>query len=282
MASLSIVCAAYDEFAGLWATIQGIRADPASKGVQFIVVDNFGCKDTENLCKHWGVAKYILAKDRHGTAYPRDLAIRSADCEFAMCVDPHIVLAHGALARLRRFLDANPDCDDILQGPLLMDDGRQFATHFKPEWSAGMWGQWKADERGKDPDGDPFEIPMQGLGLFCVRRDSWPGFNPAFRGFGGEEGYIHMKYLARGSRTLCLPFLRWYHRFHTANKPPRYKNDLIDRAFNYLVGFAELGVDDGECYRHFLSIGLEDYVLQRLREQARKVIEAQQKSSSEI
>jgi hypothetical protein len=54
---------------------------------------------------------------------------------------------------------------------------------------------------------------MQGLGVFSCRKAAWLGFNPAFRGFGGEEGYIHEKFRQAGARTLCLPFLRWGHRF---------------------------------------------------------------------
>jgi hypothetical protein len=76
-----------------------------------------------------------------------------------------------------------------------------------------MWGIWATDPRGKDPEGDPFEIPMQGLGVFSCRKGAWPGFNPMFRGFGGEEGYIHEKFRQAGGRCLCLPWLRWTHRF---------------------------------------------------------------------
>ena len=39
----------------------------------------------------------------------------------------------------------------------------------------------------------PFEMGMQGLGVFACRKAAWPGFNPRFSGFGGEEGYIHEK-----------------------------------------------------------------------------------------
>jgi hypothetical protein len=76
-----------------------------------------------------------------------------------------------------------------------------------------MWGIWATDRRGKDPEGDPFEIPMQGMGVFSCRKGAWPGFNPMFRGFGGEEGYIHEKFRQAGGRCLCLPWLRWTHRF---------------------------------------------------------------------
>ena len=68
-----------------------------------------------------------------------------------------------------------------------------------------MFGQWSTDERGADPDAPPFEITMQGLGLFACRRDAWPGFHPEFRGFGGEEYYIHEKFRRNGAKVLCLP-----------------------------------------------------------------------------
>ena len=42
---------------------------------------------------------------------------------------------------------------------------------------------------------------------------AWPGFPAAFRGFGGEEAYIHEKFRRAGGRRLCLPWLRWMHRF---------------------------------------------------------------------
>ena len=57
-----------------------------------------------------------------------------------------------------------------------------------------MYGTWDNSGLADDPDAPPFEIPMQGMGLFACRRAAWPGFNQAFRGFGGEEWYIHEKF----------------------------------------------------------------------------------------
>ncbi|MGL1784034.1 hypothetical protein ACSTG0_23510, partial [Vibrio parahaemolyticus] len=84
------------------------------------------------------------------------------------------------------------------------------------------------DPAGAEPDLPPFEIPMQGMGLFACRRDAWAGFNPDFRGFGGEEGYIHEKFRQRGGKVLCLPFLRWMHRFNRPLGLP-YPNVWADR-----------------------------------------------------
>ena len=76
-----------------------------------------------------------------------------------------------------------------------------------------MFGQWERDPRLDDPGREPFEIAMQGLGLFACRRSAWPGLNPRLRGFGGEEGYLHERFRRRGGRVLCHPRLGWAHRF---------------------------------------------------------------------
>jgi hypothetical protein len=111
----------------------------------------------------------------------------------------------------------------------------------------------------------PFEIPGQGLGVFGCRREAWPGFNPNFRGFGGEEMYIHGKFRARGDRALCLPWLRWWHRF---GRPEgmRYPNRIWDRVRNYVLGAQETGRPTDPIYDHFVSLdtfgeSLQDHLI---------------------
>lgn len=116
-----------------------------------------------------------------------------------------------------------------------------------------MYGAWEPDPRADDTDGEPFDIPMQGLGLFACRRDAWLGFNPKFRGFGGEEGYIHQKFRNAGQRTLCLPFLRWVHRFNRPLGVP-YPNRWDDRIRNYLIGFREVGLPTEPMIAHFREL----------------------------
>ncbi len=94
---------------------------------------------------------------------------------------------------------------------------------------------------------------MQGLGVFGCRRAVWPGFNPRFRGFGGEEGYIHEKFRQKGGRTLCLPFLRWMHRFSRPMGVP-YVNRWEDRVRNYMIGFRELGLPTAGLEQHFQEL----------------------------
>lgn len=156
------------------------------------------------------------------------------------------------MKRLRKYYRKHPHSRDLLQGPLVYDDLNNISTHFDPVWRGQMWGIWATDPRGRDPEGKAFEIPMQGMGLFSCRRAAWPGFNPAFRGFGWEEGYIHEKIRRAGGRTLCLPWLRWVHRFGRPAGVP-YPLYIEDKLRNYLIGFIELGWDPTPALEHFAA-----------------------------
>jgi hypothetical protein len=120
-----------------------------------------------------------------------------------------------------------------------------------------MWGIWETDKRGLDINAEPFEIPAQGMGLFACRKDAWVGFNPLLRGFGGEEGYIHEKFRMKGKKAMCLPFLRWLHRFDRPNGIP-YNLTYEDKIRNYFITFKELGRDLSEITETFQEhVGLE-------------------------
>lgn len=101
-------------------------------------------------------------------------------------------------------------------------------------------------------DDDPFEIQAQGLGLFTCKKEHWVGFNPKFRKFGGEEGYIHEKFRNAGAKCLCLPFLKWNHRFSRPNGVP-YPIDILSRIRNYVIGHKELDLDLNPVRDHFIQ-----------------------------
>ena len=247
---LTIGMATYDDFDGVYFTIQALRLYHDLEDTELLVVDNYGCSQTEDFVRGWARSRYILAKEIVGTAAPKDLVFRKATGHAVLCCDSHVLFAPGAIARLKRFYRQNPDCDDLLQGPLVYDDGELMSTHFDPVWREQMWGIWATDERGYDRDAEPFEIPMQGLGVFSCRAEAWPGFHPGFRGFGGEEGYLHEKFRQAGRRCLCLPWLRWMHRFGRPHGVP-YPLTVEDKLRNYLLGHAELGLDPAPVLSHF-------------------------------
>lgn len=124
------------------------------------------------------------------------------------------------------------------------------STHMNPVWRAHMYGIWGFDERAVGMNSEPFEIQMHGLGLFGCKTDTWLGFHELFKGFGGEEGYIHEKYRKNGRQTLCLPFLRWLHKFRLSDKPP-YPLPLSERINNYIVGHLDNGLPLDEIDEHF-------------------------------
>jgi hypothetical protein len=254
---LTIGMAAYDDYDGVYFTLQALRMyhPEIVDETEFIVIDNnpMGpcAVPMKALEHHVPNYRYVPCEERAGTVV-RDRVFEEASGEVVLCIDCHVFVVPGAVRRLIAYFDRNPETNDLLQGPLVYDDLETFSTHFEPTWREGMFGFWVSDDRGSHPDADPFEIPMQGLGLFACRRAAWTGFNPAFRGFGGEEGYIHEKFRRAGGRTLCLPFLRWMHRFNRPMGIP-YANIWDDRIRNYMIGFTELGWDLEGLKDHFVE-----------------------------
>src|SRR5579859_2732743 len=257
---LTIGMATYNDYNGVYFTLLALRLYQDLSGTEVLVIDNYGCQETRKLVEEVPGARYIRATDVAGTAAPRDRIFREARGNAVLCCDCHVLFVTGAIARLKAFYREHPDCQDLLQGPLLNNDGQRLATHFDPVWRAQMWGTWASDPRGAEENGEPFEIPMQGLGAFSCLKRAWPGFHPQFRGFGGEEGYIHEKFRQAGHRTLCLPWLRWMHRFGRPSGPG-YLVMLEDRLHNYVIGHDELGIDLVPVLRHFSDYRPEDQVI---------------------
>jgi hypothetical protein len=255
---LTVGMATYDDYDGAYFTIQSIRLNnPELEGaLEFVVIDNNpggACSATlSDLGKWIDGYRYVPCGEWNGTAV-RNVVFEESSSPFVLCIDSHVLIVPGALSKLISYFESDPESRDLVQGPLIYDDLRTQSTHMEPQWRAGMYGTWANDPRGDDPAASGFDIAMQGLGLFACRRAAWPGFNPKFRGFGGEEGYIHEKIRQRGGRTLCLPFLRWMHRFGRPLGAP-YVNRWEDRMRNYVIGFTELGLDTAEMEAHFAEL----------------------------
>jgi hypothetical protein len=253
--TLAIGMCTYDDYDGVYFSVMALRLyhPEIADDTEILVVDNHPggpCAEPLKALAAWVPGYRYIPFDRvRGTA-ARDVVFREANADFVLCMDSHVMFAPGALRRLLDYLAAHPGTTDLLQGPLVYDNLENISTHMDPVWQAGMYGVWAMDERGKDPGAAPFEIAMQGLGVFACRRAAWPGFNPRLRGFGGEEGYIQEKFRRAGRRTLCLPFLRWVHRFGRPGGVP-YANTWEDRIRNYLIVAEELGLDPEPALAHF-------------------------------
>jgi hypothetical protein len=106
-----------------------------------------------------------------------------------------------------------------------------------------------AAESDEDPE---FEIPGMGLGLFACRKSDWPGFVEGAAGFGAEELCIHEAMRQDGGVALCLPWLRWLHRFARPDGVP-YTLLNASKVRNYCLWFQRLGRDFEPIRKHMIE-----------------------------
>ena len=259
MAKLTIGMCVYDDYDGLFFTLQSIRMHHKEviDDIEFVIVNNNPDSEQGELTKNFilnqlqHVYKYTEFTQYTGTSI-RNQIFELAETPYVLVTDCHVLFELGSLKKLIDFYDAGLDDGNLLQGPLLYDCLTNVSTHFDKTWSGGMQGMWGLDERYVNQNSAPFEIEGQGLGVFSCRKDSWLGFNSGFRGFGGEEIYIHEKYKLKGKKTICLPFLRWNHRFERVSTP--YPNTYTDRYYNYILGRIELEQDFDDVEEHFSTL----------------------------
>lgn len=319
--TLTIGMAHHSDFDGVYFTVQSLRLfhPEVLQRAELIVVDNSPGGEPGKMLQtlvedrmrpFFRSVRYIPMTDRRGTSQTRNRIFAEATSDAVLCMDCHVLLTPGSLAKLLGYYDANPDSMDLLTGPLLTDQPGVAWTHFDNVWRGHMWGVWgvawhrpgsdemfSAVQHGDmteyrllsgdgsqvitEYDGEPLpqllwpghekalesagfvrpangnsdlplEIPAQGLGLFTCRKSAWLGFNEHFRGFGGEEFYIHEKYRQAGRRNLCLPWLQWLHRFARPGGP-KYSLRIEDRIRNYIIGHQELGLSLDGAHSHFLQ-----------------------------
>jgi hypothetical protein len=253
---LTIGMATYDDYDGVYFSTQALRLyhREAMDQAEILVIDNnpagpcgSALKELDGQIENY---RYIPEDTMIGTAV-RDRIFSEASGTYVLCMDCHILFETGSISALLRYFHRHPDTNDLIQGPLIWDDLKASSAYWDPEWGSGMFGKWAPDS-AVAPDEPAFEIPMQGLGVFACRQNAWPGFNPGFRGFGGEEGYIHEKFRQRGDRVVCLPSLRWIHRF-ARPMGSRYPVNWGDRIHNYLLGRSELGLPVDDVISHMKS-----------------------------
>jgi hypothetical protein len=255
---LAIGAAVHDDFDGIFWSLHSIRINNIDllDQLEFIIVDNSPDsehgKETKKLADKIK-GKYIPFTEYKSTSI-RNLVFENSSAEFTLCIDSHVLFEVDTIRKLLAFISENPNSQDLYHGPMLYDHFHRGSTsvcsHMAPVWRASMYGIWDHNPRAYDPDGEPYEIPMHGMGIFMCKTSAWLGFNKNFRSFGGEEGYIHKKFRKAGRKTYNLPFLRWNHRFQRPNGV-NYPLSLTDRIRNYLIGHTELGQEYDDIFDHF-------------------------------
>jgi len=268
VSKLTIGICVYDDYDGAFFTLQSLRMyhSEVMDRVEFVVINNNPTSEHgKALKKHVDTItepKIYLEYTKYSSPFIKGKIFDIAETEYVLVIDSHVLLAPGSLKLLLDYYDKDLDKGNLLQGPLLYDDLTNVSTHFNfnsKKWSGYMWGAWATDKRGTKSNSKPFTIPGNGMGLFSCRKDAWLGFNKKMRGFGGEEGYIHEKYKLEGKETICLPFLRWNHRFAKPNGTP-YKLDINQRFRNYMIAFQEVGKDTQEVIDNFERVVSKDYI----------------------
>lgn len=256
-----------------WMTINALRIYHADllDHIELVIVDNSpeGSPHARDLEQHVrGVAgiRYVRALGEPSSCTWKNRVFQEARGEYVLQCDSHVLFEPGAIAALLGYFAAHPDSQDLIMGPCLSRAGHVIGTQqmlFAAEAAAGgpdvpadavvhsgvvcrgnQLGVWVNDARGLDAAAPAYEIMQQGTGAFACRRAAWPGFHPAFAGFGGNEPYLMESFRDRGSKVLCLPALRWVHCFLRPDGPP-YPLTWHDRIRNYLVGFSDLAARGG-------------------------------------
>jgi hypothetical protein len=258
--NLSIGTSVFDDYNGIYFTIQSLRMHHNLTDAEFIVIDNNPDSkqgtETKKFVENDVKGKYIPYSDKQST-FTKYEALKYASRNYYLGLDCHVMLMPNAINELMHYFVTNPECKNLVQGPLIYDDIKSISTHFKPEWSGGMYGTWQTDERYKQDD--PFSIPMNGMGLFACETRYFPQINQNFKGFGGEEWYFHEKIRRNGGHCICLPQLQWLHRFNRPDGIP-YINTWEDRLRNYYIAWWELYPD----VNHPMILSIEEHFKQYL------------------
>jgi len=243
MLRLTIGLPSYANFTEVFFTVQALRIYHDLTSCEILIVDNFGDLELEKFWKAQGrgIVRYEKYTDCTGPAGAKNAVFELARGEMVLCLDSHVLLIPGALKNI-------PVTDDLIHGPLLYNDMRNYVCDFKPVWRGHMLGIWGDYCTFDKLPKEPFEIWGSGMGCFLAKKSTWLGFPSRYRGFGSEEGIIHEKYRKAGRKVLCLPSLVWVHQF---DKPIPYPLHLIDRVRNYLIGYAEIGLDPQPIVDHF-------------------------------
>lgn len=258
--------ATYDDYDGVFFSIQSLRMyHPicTDQNVEFIVLDSNPNGSHGQECKkfieHSVRGKYIPYNEKQ-SSFNKYKIVDYADGEYVLIIDCHVLIQSGGIDSLLNYFEQNYPCKDLVQGPLLYDNVYNISTHFDPVWRGDMYGVWATNQQAYDT-GLPFEIPMQGMGLLAFKKSAWHGINQNFKGFGGEEGYIAEKFRQWGGKNICLPTLKWNHRFGRPNGV-KYPLILEDRIWNYFIGWLELTKDPN----HKMILDIKNHFKQRIPE----------------
>lgn len=248
---LTIGMATYRDWPGVWATVKALKKYQRDvwEFLEIVIIDNDpaghpeleGHNGGENdhsskarrLMDQVG-GKYLHFTQVQGTAAAKGKIFDLATAPVVLVIDCHVLLDAGSLMKLIEFAEAQPDSKDLWQGPC-----EDVGDYFAPRWGSLMYGQWANDDR--TAKSEPFEIPMQGCGLFACNKAAWPGFHPLLEGFGPEEFHLHQRIRRNGGKCWCLPWLPWDHRFGNPDGPKTPGTEPTKRLRGHIITHLDTG-----------------------------------------
>jgi len=254
--------ATYDDYDGVYFTIQSARIHNPEI-TEIIIIDNNPASNHGKFNKqltNWSSKEcklvYIPYEEKK-TSFCKGEVFKHASNDYVIVSDSHILFLKNSIEALKNYFLNDHKKYDLIQGPLYYDDFKTYSTHLERGWRTNFYGTWATLESNDKF----FEIPAMGMGCFSCKKDEWLGFNPLFKGFGGEEFYIHDKYRKHGGRCICLRDFKWTHRFNRPNGIP-FPNVLEHRCYNYFIGRFELEMDYMDVVNHFATVGLNKNIVQ--------------------
>ena len=156
-------------------------------------------------------------------------------------MDSHVQFVPGSLARLLTF-SANGRIRTIFGKARSWRTIRQgLSSHFSPVWSNGMYGQWAADECANDVNAAPFEMGMQGLGVFTSASSRGPVSIRASAALAARRATSTKKSGAGAHASIACPSCAG----PTASTARSVPIARLTRKLNYLLGytrFKEAGI----------------------------------------
>ena len=249
--------ATYDDHEGVYFTVQSARMYHPEIS-EIIILDNNPKSIHGKLNKdlaNWqspGVKLRYIEYTEKVSSFSKGEVFKHATNEYVVVTDSHVLLFPNSLKSLKEYYLNDHKPYDFIQGPMIYDNLESYSTHLDPVWSTNFYGTWATS----DNQNKFFEIPAMGMGCFSSKKSEWLGFNPLFKGFGGEEYYIHEKYRKNGGRCICLKDFKWTHRFNRPYGIP-FPNILEDRCYNYFIGRFELEMSYMDIVEHFSNEGLD-------------------------
>jgi hypothetical protein len=248
--------ATYDDHEGVYFTVQSARMYHPEIS-EIIILDNnpksIHGKFNKQL-SNWqspGVTLKYIEYTEKVSSFSKGEVFKHATNEHVIVTDSHVLLFPNSLKSLKEYYLNDHKPYDFIQGPMMYDNLKSYSTHLDPVWRTNFYGTWATS----DNQNKFFEIPAMGMGCFSCKKSEWLGFNHLFKGFGGEEYYIHQKYRKNGGRCICLKEFKWTHRFNRPHGVP-FPNVLEDRCYNYFIGRFELEMDYMDIVEHFSNEGL--------------------------